>query len=155
MKSLAFFKRETVPSVSVLRSEPEKIFLQDTRKDFALWKVILENGTDTVNPSLPKKVNGTWVSSCFNRKDFLKFLISLHSLSKALWSQRILISKAYLLYVYNLIACTWKSSSFIPVFCGLLSFIKCCMASGGPDFHKTVMSMRLVAISAVLLSLLH
>lgn len=59
MKSLAFFKRETVPSVSVLRSEPEKILLQDTRKDFALRKAILEYGTETVNPSLPKKVNGT------------------------------------------------------------------------------------------------
>lgn len=46
MKSLAFFKRETIPSVSVLRSEPEKIFLQDTRKDFALRKAILEYGTE-------------------------------------------------------------------------------------------------------------
>lgn len=46
MKSLAFFKRETIPSVSVLRSESEKIFLQDTRKDFALRKAILEYATE-------------------------------------------------------------------------------------------------------------
>lgn len=45
MKSLAFFKREAIPVISLLRTKPETIFLQSTRKDFPIRKTILEYNT--------------------------------------------------------------------------------------------------------------